>query len=375
MMYDFIVVGAGYAGLTAAALLAKENVKVLLIEAHAVSGGCASFFKRDGFLFDAGATTLSGMSPLQPLGKIFRELEINVKAKRLDPGMIIKFGDKDLVRYIDLSKFKEESSRVFKGTETMQFWEEVHHINDLAYKMASDNYSVPPRSLSDFVRLTKPSNLKGIKLLPHLSTSVEKVLRKKGLHKDGLFRKFIDEQLLITTQNTSDDAPFLTAAMGLAYPADTYYPYGGMYAPALQLENKIRELGGEIRFKERVASVEKTADGYSVKSSRGNIYNTAGVITTIPVQNLEKITSGKMKEYYIGINKKLNQKLWGAFVLNFGIFNKTGYEFPTSYYQVHPEEDAPYCSSKSFFVTISQADDREKAPEGAHSVSISSSFI
>ncbi|NUM69428.1 MAG: FAD-dependent oxidoreductase [Ignavibacteriaceae bacterium] len=371
-MYDFIVIGAGYAGLSAAALLAKEKLKVLLIEAHAVSGGCASFFRREGFLFDAGATTLSGMNPDQPLGRLFRELDTEVKAKKLDPGMIIKLGGDELVRHSDPVKWKNETARFFRASDTRSFWDEVHSINDLAYAMAAENYTVPPRSLTDYVKLAKPSNLKGVKLLPHLLTSVEKALKKRGLGNDTLFRKFIDEQLLITTQNTAADAPFLTAAMGLAYPSDTWYPYGGMYAPALLLEEKIRALGGEIRFKERVSQIEKTGEGYSLRTARGNVYNAKGVITTIPVWNLEKVTTGEIKEYYSGITGGIaEQQIWGAFVLNFGISNKAGYEFPTSYYQIHFEGEAPYCSSSSLFVTVSQADDREKAPEGSHSVSIS----
>ena len=42
-MYDFIVIGAGYGGLTAASLLAKSNKKVLVLESHYSIGGCAGW--------------------------------------------------------------------------------------------------------------------------------------------------------------------------------------------------------------------------------------------------------------------------------------------------------------------------------------------
>jgi phytoene dehydrogenase-like protein len=45
---DVVVVGAGVAGLTAAALLAKEGLTVELLEAHRQSGGCAGTFRRGG---------------------------------------------------------------------------------------------------------------------------------------------------------------------------------------------------------------------------------------------------------------------------------------------------------------------------------------
>ena len=56
-----IVVGGGIAGLTAAALLARDGVKVTLLEAHQQTGGCAGTFRRRGpWVFDVGATQVAG---------------------------------------------------------------------------------------------------------------------------------------------------------------------------------------------------------------------------------------------------------------------------------------------------------------------------
>jgi phytoene dehydrogenase-like protein len=54
--YGAVVIGAGVAGLTAAAELSFRNTRVLVIERHYVPGGCPSFYQRDGYRFDVGAT-------------------------------------------------------------------------------------------------------------------------------------------------------------------------------------------------------------------------------------------------------------------------------------------------------------------------------
>ena len=74
--HDYIIIGAGLAGLAIAALLARDGYRVKLLEAHTVSGGCASYFKRKDFIFDVGATTLSGLQSSQPLGKLIKELDL-----------------------------------------------------------------------------------------------------------------------------------------------------------------------------------------------------------------------------------------------------------------------------------------------------------
>jgi phytoene dehydrogenase-like protein len=58
-----IVIGAGIAGLTAAALLAKKDYQVTVYEQAIAVGGCASTFKRRGFTFDVGATQVAGLEP------------------------------------------------------------------------------------------------------------------------------------------------------------------------------------------------------------------------------------------------------------------------------------------------------------------------
>ncbi|MEL7626015.1 MAG: FAD-dependent oxidoreductase [Anaerolineaceae bacterium] len=67
--YESIVVGAGVAGLTCAAYLAKNGVKTLLVEKQNKTGGLVNTFWRDGFAFDAGARAFENSGILFPMLK------------------------------------------------------------------------------------------------------------------------------------------------------------------------------------------------------------------------------------------------------------------------------------------------------------------
>ena len=63
---QFVVIGAGVGGLTAAALLAKRGFDVTVLEAHVEPGGCAATFFHKGYRFDVGATLVGGFHPGGP---------------------------------------------------------------------------------------------------------------------------------------------------------------------------------------------------------------------------------------------------------------------------------------------------------------------
>ncbi len=71
-----VIVGAGMAGMTAAAYLARENFNVLLLEKNDKTGGLVNTFVSNGFSFDSGPRALINSGIVKP---ILKELEIDLE--------------------------------------------------------------------------------------------------------------------------------------------------------------------------------------------------------------------------------------------------------------------------------------------------------
>ncbi len=82
--YDIIVIGAGIGGLSAAALTAKADKSVLVVDQRPVPGGVCHSFERDGYIFDVGPHLLSGCGLEGVVRKQLKELGVADSVEFLD---------------------------------------------------------------------------------------------------------------------------------------------------------------------------------------------------------------------------------------------------------------------------------------------------
>lgn len=367
MPKEILVVGAGYGGLSAAALLQKKGFNVTLLEAHSLIGGCASYFKRKNFLFDVGATTFSGVSPSQPVGYLFKELEIQPQLLHLDPGMIIFLNDKTIVRNSSPEKWIETCELIFGKQGQRGFWELVYKVSESNWDFISKNQYFLPNSLHDYIRILKFSNFRKISLLPYLFFTPKDILKKFKITSQE-FYLFLEEQLLITTQSLPDKTPFLTAAMGLAYPSEIYYPFGGMSEPAKLILEKFLQLGGKFFKKEKVSKIRKKDNKYFIYTEKGLEFLADILVVNLSIWNLREITEGEISKYYLKLCNKFPRGP-AAFIINLVVKSKKN--LPTYYFQVHSSSPLPFSESKSFFVSFSHKDDLLRTKAGYNVVTIS----
>jgi all-trans-retinol 13,14-reductase len=86
-IYDVVIVGSGLGGLLCGAILAKEGMKVCILEKNARPGGSLQGFFSGGSRFDSGIHYVGSLSPGQPVYRYWDYLGIlsDVKLERLDP--------------------------------------------------------------------------------------------------------------------------------------------------------------------------------------------------------------------------------------------------------------------------------------------------
>lgn len=381
MQYDFIVIGSGIGGLSAASLLAKEGFRVLTLEASYVAGGCASSYlvKRDGqkFVFESGATTIVGLDKHQPLYNLARELNLDFPVVELNPSMTIHVKGKQVTRFKDKDQWIAECyKKFFDGTSVSfknvrQFWRLVFHLSDFVWKVSERNRAFPPKSLRDLLELWEQNRLADFPKLLFLFRSTLDVMKHYGLDASKDFIQFCNEQLMITAQATVKDVAFLYAAPCLSYTnSSNYYAYGGMIKLAETILNKYTELGGEIVYREPVKLIERTGDGgFKVTTETGKTFEAKYVVSNATIWNMVYLTKGRISQYFQHLSRKFKFG-WGAFTMSLAVKNTLPDDL-TLHHQFILDEKIPLCESDSFFVSLSMPDDFERQPKGTRLLAIS----
>ncbi len=368
--YDYIVIGAGASGLSFAALMEKKGFKVAVLEAHTLPGGCSSYFDREGFTFDAGATTLSGMAKGRPLNNLIKELDLQLELVSIDPGIISIIGDQKISHHKNTNQWIAELSEKFPGIDHQSLWEKLKKIERRGWNLSTIFKNIPmrsARSLLPFFSLKLPG---AVLAIPEFFTSVKSELEKYNI-KDQNYLDMINELLFITAQNQMETTPLLMGAMGLCYPEDTSYAMGGMKAFSQAIAAKCSHLF----FKEQVKKIEalkKGKEGFSITTITGKVFHGKKLISTIPIWNhAEMFEDQKARDFFSA--KKIHdpKDCWSAFMIYLTIPINTSRV--GLYFQIHcPENQViPNCSTKSFFVSLSHPEDKSRSIKGRQVVTIS----
>ena len=303
---DVVVVGAGIAGLTAAALLAREGLTVELLEAHQQSGGCAGTFRRGPYTFDVGATQVAGLEPGGSHQRLLAHFGLPLpQATPLDPACVVDLADgRPPVRiFRDPARWKAEREQQFPGSG--RFWQLCATLHGANWAFASRDPVLPPRSLWDLGQLLpalRPANLASGLLA---AASVADLLTLTGCGGDPRLRRFLDLQLRLYSQEPAEGTAALYGATVLAMgqaPLGLSHLQGSMQVLSQQLEQALAAGGGQLRLRHRVSDLERSNEpgggaGWRVRGERFE-RQAADVVLALPVQSLPDLLGEQLPAGY-----------------------------------------------------------------------------
>lgn len=358
------VIGSGMGALSAACLLAQKGYSVQVFEQNYIPGGCTTSYWRKGYVFEAGATTIVGMNAGMPLRYLVEQCGLNLPLRKLPLPMEVHMDGRKIQRFQELDKWVEEASRHFGADHQRAFWTFCYELAQKVWRTSTKQRTMPPGKLRDFGALAKNFRLEQLTLLPYAFQTMEQVLDKFNLLGNEKFVRFVNQQLLITAQNTLEEVNALFGATALCYTNfDNYYIDGGLQELVNPLMQYIEEKGGKVSFREGVVQVVRKGKGYQLKTKKDD-YAVDFLISGIPINNLGEIFP-EVKNT-IGRKALPLPKLWSAFQMGIGFTPHR--EFDSIHHQIHLEEPLPVIGAHSIFISLSHPDDTKRSDVPGHRV-------
>jgi len=275
--YDILVIGSGLGGLVSALVLAKEGLKVCVLEKNNQYGGNLQTFSRDKLIFDTGVHYLGGLSEGQNLNRFFSYLEImdGLELQKMDEDGYdrISFGNES-VQYPHAQgyqNFVEQLSRYFpEEKENLEnYCEEIQYVCSQFpryHVIGKDHYNEE---------------------ILHLNTKrfIESVTQNKKLQSVLLGSNFL-------YAGDSENVPFYVHALTVnSYIQSAYKCVKGGSQISKLLIRKLREYGAEVHKHSEVSGFVFDENNIlkSVQTKAGKEYSARQFISNIEIRATMKL--------------------------------------------------------------------------------------
>jgi phytoene desaturase len=245
-----VVIGAGFSGLTASALLAKQGYDVTVIEKNNTAGGRARVWENEGFTFDMGPSWYWMAEVFENYYKLFDKTSADFyDLVRLNPSYCVHFAENDS---INIPSTIEELYALFEELEP-----DCSSNLDKFLKQAKYKYDV---GMNEYV--FKPSHSILEYFDPRLAISGIK-LQIVGNMRKHVFKLFKNDKLrqilefpVLFLGAKPENTPALYSLMNYAdLVLGTWYPIGGMAKIVEALKSIAESVGVKFVFNSAVTKI------------------------------------------------------------------------------------------------------------------------
>lgn len=258
--YDVIIIGSGLGGLECGFILAKNGLKVCLLEQDANVGGCLRTFRRGKTLFDTGFHYVGGLAEGQPLHRLFRYFGLlDLPWHQLDKNAFdeVVIGDRSFLYANGYEQFVDTLAQSFPH-------QRANLINYTSFLKNVGNH------LFDSFQ---PENGENIYTTSLFARSAYEFLNETI--DDPLLRSVLSGTSLKMELNAAKLPLYVFAQINNSFIQSAWKLKGGGMQIAERLAEQIRLMGGEVYTRSKVTRLTEAN----------------GVLSTVEINNSEQLSA------------------------------------------------------------------------------------
>jgi len=244
------IIGSGFAGLSAAACLAKMGYGVKVFEKNSMPGGRARKLEEQGYRFDMGPTWYWMPDVFEKFFNLFGySVSDMYDLKRVSPGYRMFFGVQD---FLDVPADMEELYQTFENIEKGSAARLKIFLDKAEYKYNIGINKIVYLPGNSFTELIRWDFMKGVFKLDFFKSVTSYVYSE---FKDPRLRQILEFPVIFLGA-TPNNTPALYTLMNYAdLKLGTWYPVGGMYSVVEAMKKVAEEQGAEFILKANVDKI------------------------------------------------------------------------------------------------------------------------